>query len=73
MRKVKLKVTDESGNVDSLEIELSIVEKINKAPQILELVKSAEYVEPNGTIEVLCKAVDLDLDAINFTWTANGG
>ncbi|MBK8392658.1 MAG: hypothetical protein IPL23_26800 [Saprospiraceae bacterium] len=38
------------------EIELSIVEKINKAPQILELVKSAEYVEPNGTIEVLCKS-----------------
>jgi len=73
IRKVKLKVTDESGNVDSLEIELSIVAKINKAPQILELVKSAEYVEPNGTIEVLCQAVDLDLDEINFTWTANGG
>lgn len=72
-QQVTLIVTDESGNADTATIDLSVVLEINDAPEILDLVKSAQYVSPNGSMDVTANAFDSNGDPLTYTWTSTGG
>ncbi len=72
-QQVTLIVTDESGNADTASIDLSVVLEINDAPEILDLVKSAQYVAPGGSMDVTANAFDSNGDPLTYTWTSTGG
>lgn len=72
-QQVTLIVTDESGNADTATIDLSVVLEINDAPEILDLVKSAQYVSPNGSMDVTANAFDSNGDPLTYSWTSTGG
>ncbi len=72
-QQVTLIVTDESGNADTATIDLSVVLEINDAPEILDLVKSAQYVSPNGSMDVTANAFDSNGDPLTYAWTSTGG
>ena len=66
-------VVDESDNADTATLSLSVVDEINVAPEILELVKSAPYVSPGGSIDVTVNAFDSNGDLITFSWASTAG
>ncbi|MCF8245660.1 MAG: T9SS type A sorting domain-containing protein [Saprospiraceae bacterium] len=72
-QQVTLIVTDESGNADTATIDLSVVLEINVAPEILNLVKSAQYVSPSGAIDVTANVFDSNGDPLTYAWTSTGG
>ncbi len=55
---VRCVVSDIEGNRDTAFLTLPIVEEINLAPQIQNLVKSAPYVEPGESLQISCLAPD---------------
>ncbi len=70
---IKLIVTDETNNKDTATVSLSVVLKINEAPQIMELLKSASHLNPGETLELQANAFDPNDDPLTYDWTASGG
>ncbi|GJM35198.1 MAG: hypothetical protein DHS20C18_41990 [Saprospiraceae bacterium] len=70
---ITLIVTDETNHQDTATISLSAVAEINDAPQILEILKSAPYSNPEGTLEFQAIALDSNEDPITYEWSASGG
>jgi hypothetical protein len=70
---IRLIVSDSDGNQDTAYLDVQIVAEINVAPQILELVKSAPYTSPNGTISLTANVFDGNGDPISYNWAASGG
>ena len=70
---ITLIVSDESGNQDTATLDLKIVAEINVAPQILEVLKSAPYVGPNGAISLTANVFDANNDPLTYNWSATDG
>ncbi len=70
---VMLIVTDETNNKDTATVSINVVAEINEAPQILELLKSSSYINPEGTLELQAIAFDGNADPLTYDWTATGG
>ncbi len=72
-QQITLIVTDETGNADTAVIDLSVVLEINVAPEILDLVKSAQYTSPGVAIDVTANVFDSNGDPLTYTWSSTGG
>jgi len=70
---IQLIVSDAQSNSDTATIELSVVAKINNAPFIAGIQKSAEYSSTGGTIVFTGLATDPNQDTLTYTWAADGG
>jgi len=70
---IRLIVTDAQANKDTAIIDLIVVSKINIAPFISDIQKSAAFVSSGGTVQLTCLASDPNNDSLTYTWTANGG
>jgi hypothetical protein len=70
---ITLIVSDDTGNQDTATLDLEIVAEINVAPQILDIVKSAAYTAPNGTINLTANVSDDNGDPITYNWSVTGG
>ena len=68
-----LTVSDEQLNSDTDTLRLSVIPEINLAPQIVELVKSQNYLTPGETLELFCNAFDANGDTISYSWSADAG
>ncbi|HMO38520.1 MAG TPA: T9SS type A sorting domain-containing protein [Saprospiraceae bacterium] len=66
-------VTDEQEQRDTAILLLQIVAEINKAPEILELRASENYIVPDGVLQLFCEAIDANNDPLTYTWSAEGG
>ncbi|MBK9256791.1 MAG: T9SS type A sorting domain-containing protein [Saprospiraceae bacterium] len=71
--KVKVIVSDPEGNADSLELLLTVVDVINKAPVIHALSANTRYTTPQGEVLIKCIATDANGDNLTYTWTSNAG
>lgn len=70
---VRLIATDPEGNRDTATLQLAVVPEINDAPAIAAIQKSADYVAPNASLQLVCVASDANNDPLNYIWTATGG
>ncbi|GAB4487935.1 MAG: hypothetical protein OHK0019_03580 [Saprospiraceae bacterium] len=70
---IRLIVSDENNNRDTSTLMLKAVAEVNKPPVISELLKSAAYITPSGTVNMDCPATDPNGDPITFAWTTTGG
>lgn len=70
---ITLIIADESNNRDTATLTLKAVPEINLAPKIISIKKSKEYVDPNGSVQITCSALDPNGDLINYTWNSSGG
>ena len=50
-----------------------IMVRANNAPFINDLVASAEWAFPLGSLDVTCDALDPDDDELSYVWSTNGG
>lgn len=66
-------VTDGNSLTDTAVIALTTVEEINKAPEILAILKGAGYTAPGGTLVLEALATDANGDPLDFTWSASAG
>ena len=66
-------VSDGNGNSDSLSIKVYAVGEINRAPEVVKIEASKNYVLPGESIDLNCIADDSNGDNLDYTWTANGG
>jgi hypothetical protein len=66
-------VTDENNNADTATTIINVVPEINQAPQIIEIIKSANYVSPEGSIELQGITFDSNDDPVTYEWSASGG
>ncbi len=64
-------VTDGRGGkvMDHVIIEV----KVNRSPQITNLVANADWTTLSGSIQVTCTASDRDGDEVNYEWSADEG
>ena len=70
---IQVIATDVEGNNDTASIDITVVTRINAAPSISNIQKSATYTATNGSIQLTCLATDPNNDPLTYTWTANGG
>lgn len=70
---IKVIVKDLDGNSDSMTIQITVVDVINKAPVIENIKLSARYCSPQETIVLECQANDENNDVLNYSWTAEDG
>ncbi|MBK7373750.1 MAG: T9SS type A sorting domain-containing protein [Saprospiraceae bacterium] len=70
---IKATVKDDHGNQVSDSIEMMVVNRINLAPQIMDIQKSALYTARQGVILFTCVATDPNLDTLRYSWTSTGG
>ncbi len=70
---IQVIATDTKGNNDTASIDITVVTRINAAPSISNIQKSATYTATNGSIQLTCLATDPNNDPLTYTWTANGG
>ena len=70
---IQVIATDTKGNSDTASIDLTVVLKINQAPSIATIQKSATYTATNGTVQLTCLASDPNNDPLTYMWTATGG
>ena len=70
---IQVVAIDDQGHRDSAWIEILVVSKINLAPQISKINKSATYQSTGKPILLDCIATDPNGDSLSYTWTANGG
>jgi len=70
---VKVIVSDKEGNQDSLMIIINIVEEVNKAPKIINLLVSEKYCSPGQMVDLVCEANDPNGDELTYVWSVNGG
>lgn len=70
---IQLIVKDAEGNSDTAKLQVTVVQKINEAPQIQEIQYNTAYTGPNGSIQLQCNATDGNNDPLTYTWTNTGG
>jgi len=70
---LQLIVSDPEGNSDTAQLVLTIVEKINIAPQIQDIQTSSIYTTPSSVVQLQCLASDANNDPLVYSWTAVGG
>ena len=70
---IQVMAIDDQGHRDSALIEMIVVNKLNLAPQISNIDKSAAYQNTGKPIQLNCIAADPNGDSLAFTWTASGG
>ena len=70
---IRLIASDPEGNADTATLQLSVVQEINKPPQIIDIQKNATYVGTNGTLQLTCLATDANNDPLTYAWTVSGG
>ncbi len=70
---IRLIATDPQGNNDTALLKISVVAEINRAPQILAIQKSLEFIAPNETIQLACFATDANNDPLTYSWSATDG
>lgn len=73
MTTVRFVATDSLGAADTAWLDIPIVAKINLAPQVAALWKSAPYTVTGGLVQVQCTASDPNGDALTFAWSVSGG
>lgn len=73
LARIRLIAADAEGAADTAFLEMTVVEEINEAPQILAFQKSVEYVAPGETMLLTCMASDGNDDPLTFSWSAAGG
>ncbi|UCD22507.1 MAG: hypothetical protein JSW22_02405 [Chloroflexota bacterium] len=64
-------VTDGQGGAVSDWVLIMV--RANNAPVINDLVASAEWTFPLGSLDVTCDALDPDGDELSYVWSTNGG
>lgn len=70
---ITLIVTDETNNQDTATITLNVVPEINKAPQILEIIKSPAFVGPGEMMQLQAITFDPNEDPLTYEWTVSAG
>ena len=50
-----------------------IMVRVNNPPVVNNLVASADWTLPLGSLDVICDALDPDDDELNYEWSTNGG
>jgi hypothetical protein len=70
---ISVKVMDAEGNNDSTSIILTVVEEINRAPVIENLVASSLAVNPEEIVTIICSATDANGDSLTYNWSASAG
>ncbi|HLF63095.1 MAG TPA: hypothetical protein VI603_05070, partial [Saprospiraceae bacterium] len=70
---IRLIVVDEAAQRDTATLTLMIRSEVNVAPQIIDLNTERRFTKPNSTISVQCDAIDLNMDPLNFNWSATAG
>lgn len=70
---IRVMVEDADGQTDTAFLQLSVVEEINQAPSITELVVTPGYGEPGDILPVRVEAADANGDTLAYTWTVTGG
>ncbi len=70
---IQVIATDIEGNKDTASIDITVVTRINAAPIISSIQKSATYTATNGVLQLTCLATDPNSDPMTYNWTANGG
>ncbi len=73
LTEVKVIVSDPEGNLDSLSINIEIVDVINRAPIINSLIANSNVTSSNGTLSIMCDAVDPNGDEIFYAWSVDQG
>ncbi len=71
--KIQLISTDPEGNRDTAFLEITAVQKLNEAPQIIGFQKDRPFAVPSEIVNFTCFATDANGDALNFDWTFSGG
>ena len=66
-------VSDESGQSDTLSVRVYAIGEINRAPEVVKIDASKNYLLPGESIDLNCIADDPNGDNLDYTWTANGG
>lgn len=70
---IQVMAIDDQGHRDIALIEMIVVNKLNLAPQISNIDKSAAYQNTGKPIQLNCIATDPNGDSLAYTWTASGG
>jgi hypothetical protein len=70
---IQVIATDVEGNSDTASIDITVVTRINAAPSIATIQKSATYIPTTGIINLTCLATDPNNDPLTYAWSANGG
>ncbi len=70
---VQVIVEDPDGQTDTATLQVSIVEEINRAPSILELVATPGYGDPGDVLPVRVVAADANGDSLTYAWSVTGG
>lgn len=70
---IKVVVKDSDGNSDSLSVNITVVDIINKAPIIDKLYASDLNTSKSQSISLFCFASDENDDTLTYTWTTDKG
>lgn len=70
---IKIILIDDLGTQDSAILDVSTVNKINLAPQIANIDKTANYTGTGGLLQLKSIASDPNGDSLTYSWAATGG
>jgi hypothetical protein len=70
---IRLIVVDEASQRDTATITLMVRSEVNIAPQILNITPERIFTKPNTTISIYTDAIDLNMDPLDYNWSATSG
>ena len=71
--KISVIVMDEQQQQTSDSLILTVVEDINTPPEIIDLSLVDPEVEPDQSVELVCKAQDIDDESLIYNWSSDAG
>lgn len=66
-------VSDEQLNETSKSINIEVVDHINSAPIITDMLSNVNNINPLDKVEISCLAEDIDGDVLVYTWSVTDG
>ncbi|MBK8505934.1 MAG: T9SS type A sorting domain-containing protein [Saprospiraceae bacterium] len=70
---IQVYVEDSESQTDTATLQIEVVEEVNFAPEILELMSDSRHTVPGGNIQLNCVAYDQNSDLLTYTWSAEEG
>ncbi|MEJ5352550.1 MAG: LamG-like jellyroll fold domain-containing protein [Melioribacteraceae bacterium] len=70
---VKVIVVDESGEKDSAQISINVLNEINQSPKINSIKVVPRKIKPGDRTKLICYAEDADKDILYFNWSSDYG